>query len=414
MAMNLIDLAKSYLTPEVIQKASAMVGESPTSTRHALETATPAIFAGLAGEASSTSGAGQLVRVLDETGLVGPMGRITERLGSGSGEELTRLGKDLLGRVFGGRLSSLVDVVGSACALKTSTTSSLMGLAAPLVLGVIGNQIHERHLDAAGVAGLLAEQKGAALAALPPSVAAVFGGVPAARVEPPREVKREAAREPVRAKTPQGYGLWPLVLLLPMLIIGLLMSRSHREETPVTAPAMGVGIPREITPEPQIEPQRPVETAPPVEAPKPPEVEKPRVIPQLAEGTIGHDLGQFLGSSGGDASKRFVFEHLGFEFGTTDLTPGSLPALESVAAALRAYPDARVVVEGHTDSIGAPETNERLSLDRASLLKNALVARGVAADRITTKGVGQEHPIASNDTPEGRARNRRIELIVTR
>lgn len=412
MATNLIDLAKSYLTPEVIQKASAMVGESPQSTRKVLETATPAIFAGLAGEASSTSGASQLTHILDEAGLVGPMGRITERLGAGSGEEVARLGKDLLGRVFGGRLSALVDAVAGAFGLKTSTTSSLMGLAAPLVLGVLGNQVHERHLDAAGVAGLLVEQKGAALAALPVSVSAFFGGAPAARVEAPREVKREA----VRAQTPQGYGLWPLVLLLPMLIIGLLMSRSRRQEPAVVepAPAMGVGIPREATPEPQVEPQRPVETAPPVEAPQPPAVEKPRALPQFAEGTIGHEMAQYLGSSGGDASKRFVFDHLNFEFGTTDLTPGSLPTVEGVTAVLKAYPDARVVIEGHTDSIGAPAANERLSLDRANALKSALVARGVAADRITTKGVGPEHPIASNDTAEGRAKNRRIELIVTR
>jgi OOP family OmpA-OmpF porin len=85
-----------------------------------------------------------------------------------------------------------------------------------------------------------------------------------------------------------------------------------------------------------------------------------------------------------------------------------------VADLLRQNPSATIVVEGHTDSTGVPADNLLLSRQRAAAVKNALVARGVSPDRITTKGYGQDRPIASNDTEQGRARNRRTEIVLTR
>ena len=94
--------------------------------------------------------------------------------------------------------------------------------------------------------------------------------------------------------------------------------------------------------------------------------------------------------------------------------PGSTRTLDEVATVLKAYPEAEVVVEGHTDATGVPADNQRLSLERADAVKSALVARGVSADRIKTAGLGQDRPVASNGTVEGRAKNRRTELVVTR
>ncbi len=96
------------------------------------------------------------------------------------------------------------------------------------------------------------------------------------------------------------------------------------------------------------------------------------------------------------------------------LEPASFARLERVASALtRASPDATVVVEGYTDAGGSVERNKELSLARAEAVAGFLAAHGVARSRITAMGLGPERPIGDNHTLEGRAQNRRVEIVVT-
>ena len=83
-----------------------------------------------------------------------------------------------------------------------------------------------------------------------------------------------------------------------------------------------------------------------------------------------------------------------------------------MASILKAYPNAQVELVGYTDNTGAPDANQTLSQNRADAVKAILVNQGVSGDRITTRGLGQDHPIASNDTEEGKLKNRRTELTV--
>jgi K(+)-stimulated pyrophosphate-energized sodium pump len=99
---------------------------------------------------------------------------------------------------------------------------------------------------------------------------------------------------------------------------------------------------------------------------------------------------------------------------STQLTPESNTTVNDLAQVLKAYPNAQVQLAGHTDNTGSPQANQTLSSDRANAVKGMLVNQGVNADRITTAGFGQDRPVASNDTEEGKARNRRLELTVTR
>jgi outer membrane protein OmpA-like peptidoglycan-associated protein len=73
-----------------------------------------------------------------------------------------------------------------------------------------------------------------------------------------------------------------------------------------------------------------------------------------------------------------------------------------------------VQLEGHTDNTGDANSNKQLSLARANAVKDSLVSSGIDAGRVTTEGYGQEKPIASNDTETGKARNRRLELVVVK
>jgi outer membrane protein OmpA-like peptidoglycan-associated protein len=81
---------------------------------------------------------------------------------------------------------------------------------------------------------------------------------------------------------------------------------------------------------------------------------------------------------------------------------------------LKAFPSTETRLEGHTDSVGDAEANKKLSQDRADAVKSIMVTNGIDASRLSTTGYGQEKPIASNDTEDGRAQNRRTELMVVK
>jgi K(+)-stimulated pyrophosphate-energized sodium pump len=130
-------------------------------------------------------------------------------------------------------------------------------------------------------------------------------------------------------------------------------------------------------------------------------------------GSMNYNLANFLADGSQTAPHTFVFDHLNFETASTQLTPDSQGTVTSLSQILKAYPNAQVQLSGHTDNTGAADANQKLSLDRANSIKEMLVSSGIAPDRIATGGYGQDRPIASNDTEEGRAKNRRTELTVT-
>ncbi|MCE8039206.1 MAG: OmpA family protein [Halomonadaceae bacterium] len=100
-----------------------------------------------------------------------------------------------------------------------------------------------------------------------------------------------------------------------------------------------------------------------------------------------------------------------FAFDSDEIRPGAYQTLDQVATTLRENPNLRVRIEGHTDSVGSPQYNVGLSERRANSVRNFLVSRGIAENRMTTRGFGEERPVATNDTDEGRAQNRRVEII---
>ena len=102
-----------------------------------------------------------------------------------------------------------------------------------------------------------------------------------------------------------------------------------------------------------------------------------------------------------------------FAFDSSDLTPAARSALNDVSNVLQQYPETRVNIAGHTDSTGAADYNQRLSERRASAVGNYLSQTGVAGTRLSMTGYGENQPIASNDTEQGRAQNRRVEITLT-
>jgi len=101
-----------------------------------------------------------------------------------------------------------------------------------------------------------------------------------------------------------------------------------------------------------------------------------------------------------------------FESGQTELRKEAMASLVEVVDLLQSEPDKEIRIEGHSDSVGDANTNLEISQKRADAVLEALVSLGVEAERVTTQGMGEDFPIASNETEEGRAQNRRVDVIL--
>jgi len=101
-----------------------------------------------------------------------------------------------------------------------------------------------------------------------------------------------------------------------------------------------------------------------------------------------------------------------FAAGKVEVGPGAQRSIDKLADFLKAYPKRNVVIEGHTDNIGDEGFNTKLSQQRADAVRDLLVARGVAPQRIRTKGYGPKFPVVENDSAAGRQQNRRVEVLV--
>lgn len=102
-----------------------------------------------------------------------------------------------------------------------------------------------------------------------------------------------------------------------------------------------------------------------------------------------------------------------FDTGKATLQGPAIEQLNQVGAILAKYPDDRILVVGHTDSVGDDAYNQRLSENRAKAVKMQLLSAGVPAENVSTEGMGESQPIASNSTASGKAQNRRVEMRIT-
>jgi outer membrane protein OmpA-like peptidoglycan-associated protein len=107
-----------------------------------------------------------------------------------------------------------------------------------------------------------------------------------------------------------------------------------------------------------------------------------------------------------------TLEDINFEFGKAELLPAARQTIDPLVDVLKKDPQRNVLIEGFTDSIGNDQYNMKLSLQRANAVRDAITAKGISSGRITTKGYGKQFPVESNETPAGRQKNRRVEIII--
>ena len=131
---------------------------------------------------------------------------------------------------------------------------------------------------------------------------------------------------------------------------------------------------------------------------------------EMEQATQGTGIG--VTQTADNQLKLNIPSDISFAVGRSDIQPNFAPVLDQFAASLRNNPNTDVRIVGHTDNTGSDAINNPLSMDRAASTRNYLTARGVDGRRIVIEGMGERYPIATNDTAEGRARNRRVEIFV--
>jgi outer membrane protein OmpA-like peptidoglycan-associated protein len=345
------------------------------------------MLGGLINMGSSDEGASALTNIIrdgDYHSVVDDAGSLFA--GGNRTSSMMSIGQQLVGRIFGNRSSSVAEAVGRSSGLSGSSASSLLSLMAPLALGVIGKQVMAGGLNASGLKNMLLGQKDQVAAALPSGVSQAMGLRPELLRTPSTGGFTQAA-EPSTRK-------WLPLLLLALAALGLFLFARSRMSRPgvtdvagrsaeaVTGALSSINLPGGVN-------------------------------LSVPEGSINYNLARYLGDASQGAPKTFVFDHMNFESATTQLTPDSTQTLQNLALVMKAYPNANFQIVGHTDNTGTADANQKLSQDRADAVKASLANSGISADRLTTAGFGQDKPIASNDTEDGRAKNRRIELTVT-
>lgn len=396
MAIDLVELVKGYLTPDVIQRAATQVGESSGATQKALAGIVPTLVGALTQTASTTDGAQQLVRMLDAGKYDGSgLRSVTSLFGGGvTTQGALGAGKGILDSLFGAKVGGVIDFIARLAGIRTDSASSLLALAAPLVLHVLGQQRATIGPSAGSLANLLGEQRRVLAGLIPAGLGSLLGwtGLTSGVSELGSSAAGAAGRvaREVAATVPSASRLsWALpLIILGALALGILAWLNW----PTTTPTALVGqAGRKIS-----------------------ELQLPgggRI--SVPEGSFNFSVASWLASTTDtQVPKRFVFEDLNFETGSTQLTPESGATVNTLVAVLKAYPAVSVALEGHTDSTGDPAANKKLSLDRAGAVKALMVTGGIDEGRISSAGYGQDNPVAPNDTEEGRAKNRRLELVV--
>jgi hypothetical protein len=219
MSTSLLDMAKQYLTPDVIEKLASFTGESPLATTKAIGGAGPAVLAGMLNSAQDANGLTQLVNLFQQGKFDGGMlGNLAGAFSGSSMDGLMKMGGPLLGSLFGARSNGLVDLLAGFAGIKKSSATSLLSAAAPFIMSLIGKQLASKGgVNASGLKDLLFSQRSAIAASAPPGLGQALGIADLA------SLGGSFARTSTPVPAPASAG--GLKKLLPILIgvIGLLL-----------------------------------------------------------------------------------------------------------------------------------------------------------------------------------------------
>lgn len=392
MAASIVESVMSFLGPQVAGPVASQLGESTETVQRGLQASSAAMLSGIAAKADEPGFLSQIFGLItNPANSAGALSSLTSGLGSavtGAGSPLGELGSRFLSSIFGARQSTIADAIGQSSGLPSSKAMSLLTMAAPLVLGALGNHVRENGLSASGLANSIKSEASGLQRFLPAGLLSSLTATPA-----------YVANQTAKAAGAANRWLWP-VILLAILLLGVLWF-FNRAKAPVTETVQNAANSASSA-------MSALGDFFKTKLPNGVELN----IPQFG---IENKLLTFIQDTSKpvDPNTWFNFDRLLFDTGKATLQPSSQEQLDNIANILKAYPNVHVKIGGYTDNTGDPSANMTLSSERAKNVMDALVSSGIDPSRLTSEGYGDQYPVGDNSTEEGRAKNRRIALRVT-
>jgi OmpA-OmpF porin, OOP family len=380
---NLMTELMNDFRGDSLSSIASAVGQNPATTQSAIAAALPALIGGLAYKASTTDQASNLLDVitrnkLDSDTFASPSSAVRAPGGINS---LMNVGRPLLDSIFGNRSGTITDWVASRSGVSRSSSSSLLSIALPIVLGLIARRLRSTGWGASNLMKLMADQR-AYLQDAPAELAGVLREeeTPTTHhvrtdIEDARRRHTPAATMYEAAPTNRNTWLWALPLLLLIPLIGYFLARHNEPRRDVAVqsrPAPQAAVPAK--PE-----DKPVGTS-----------SEPAALPA---GLTPYQLRFATGSDALDAE--------------------SAQQLRDIVDIMRTHPRAKADIKGYTDNAGNEAANLELSRNRATAVMNEIADLGIDRSRMTAEGYGEANPVATNATAQGRQQNRRVEVEMT-
>lgn len=439
MAVNILELFKNQVIDQIAGTASSFVGESENTTKGVLETLAPTLLGSLIQKGSTESGASSILNMLKQDNYDGNvLGNMSSLLSGGGGNlsSIMDMGLPVVKMLLGDKLGSIVDWVSSNKNAKSSSVSSLLSLAAPFLLGLIGKQVKSDNLGASGLMSLLGSQSSWVKSLLPAGLSSLanfsLGGSDS------RSSYSSSGSSSDNSTGGGGLGKFLpfLLLLLGLLLFWYFMKSCKKDKTVETTEAaidtLGQGIANVADSVGTKVGDAMSKTAGAISGALNAAGDwvadlGSEVVLKLKDGTelkVGENstekrLIDFIKAGPYDEAKLkenwFTFDRLYFQKGKSTLTPESSGQLKHIAAIMKEYTNVNIKLGGYTDSDGDDAMNMKLSDERAKSAKLELQKLGIGAGRIEAEGYGEQHPICpENNDAACKARNRRIDVRITK
>jgi len=443
MAVNILDLFKNQIEGQLVSTASGFLGESSESTRKALDYIAPTLLGGIAQKASTDLGASGILSMLNQDNYESILGNFTGLSDNEGGKlnQLMNLGLPVVKNILGDRASSIIDWISDKAGAKTSSVSSLLSLAAPFIMGLIGRQVKSDNLSVSGLSSLLSSQVPFLKSLIPSGLAGLTAftafSQPSASSGGTGYTTTTTTGNNRNDNGGGGLGRflpW-LLLLLGLGLIWYLLRGCNKEKMDGAVQTTETTIDTITTSMSNAADTVKANVEDAYVALKGKVDEFGNWITDLGsdytiklpngkelkvyENSVERRLVDFILTGEKDETvlkeKWFTFDRLYFKKGKSELTDDSKTQLDNIAEILKAFPNVNIKMGGYTDSDGDEAMNQKLSDERAKTAQAELRKRGIGAARIEAEGYGEQHPVCpANDTKECKAQNRRIDVRVTK